>query len=107
MGVWSRPTANPCRSMEEFGGALLLRSTTLVVFARELVHGRVFHDVLAGELPGLLDDPGKGAILPRRFVLDLLQHLLGEVQALLALVGTGHSASSLIGRKVRGHRSPR
>src|SRR6478672_7819516 len=107
MGVWSRPTANPCRSMIVGGGLSLLRSTALVVFARELIDRWIFHDVLAGQFPGLLDDPRERAVLPRGLVLDLFQHLLGEVQGLLALVGTGHDASSLNGRKVREHRSSR
>src|SRR5581483_8093200 len=96
IGVWSRPTAKPSRSVSSrLGDGLgLLRGTALVVFARELIHRRILHDVLAGQLPGLLNDPGERAVLARRLVLNLLQHLLGEVQGLLALIGPGHGASA-------------
>src|SRR4029077_13603400 len=82
----SRPATNSTTSLN---GALLGRAA-LVLFARELVHRRVLHDLLAGDLPGFLDDPGQRPILTSRLVLDLLQHLLWKVQALLALVGTAH-----------------
>src|SRR5438552_16357064 len=97
MGVSSRPTAKPCRStVPELPRSAvgLLRGTALVVFARDLIQRGILHDVLAGQLPGLLDDPRERAILPRRLVLDLLQHLLGEVQALLPLIRPGHGASA-------------
>src|SRR6266404_7052128 len=55
-----------------------------------VAHGRNSHDVFSGRLPGLLDDPRQRAILPHRFVHDLLQHVLGEIQALLPLVGSAH-----------------
>src|SRR5205814_720110 len=78
---------------------LLFRGAALVVFARELIDGRILHDVLAGQLPGLLHDPRQRAVLTRRLVLDLLQHFLGEVETLLALVAAGHGASAVSGLK--------
>src|SRR5262249_23699337 len=38
----------------------------------------------------LLDDPGDRAILSSRLALDLLQHLFGEVKALLSVVSIRH-----------------
>src|ERR1700756_3290969 len=108
MGVSSQPTAKPWRSTSvtrsppSEGASLpepLLRGAALVVFAREFIDGRILHDVLAGELPGLLDDPRERTGLTGRFVLDLLQHLFGEVKALLALVAAGHGASAISSRK--------
>src|SRR4051812_13566815 len=96
MGVSSRPTANPCRLIVwRSGGVILLRGTALVVFARELIHRGVLHDVLACQLPRLLDNPRERAVLAGRLVLDLFQHLLGKVETLLALIGPGHDASSV------------
>src|SRR4029079_8945543 len=50
----------------------------------------VLHDLFAGDLPGLLNDPRERTVLTSRLILDLLQHLFGKVQALFALVGTAH-----------------
>src|SRR5438552_13308089 len=103
MGVPSQPIANPCAGppsepwasgASRFGARLLLRAA-LVFLSRELVDRRVLHDVLARDLPCLLHDPRERAVLPRRLLLDLLQHVLGKIEALLALVGTGHGAFRL------------
>src|SRR6266542_3370424 len=102
MGVPSQPTANPSRSTNgcspgagaAVGTVVLLGRAALVVFAREFIDRWILHDVLAGELPGLLDDPAERAVLSSRLVLDFLQHLFGEVQALLPLVAAGHGPSA-------------
>src|SRR5262249_32623205 len=56
------------------GGASgwLLRSAVLFLIAWKAVHGRNAHDLLAGSLPGLLDDPRERAILTGRLGPDLL-----------------------------------
>src|SRR4030095_11912564 len=77
----------------------LLGGAALVVFTREFIDRRILHNVFARELPGLLDNPAERTVLPCRLVLDLLQHLLGEVQALLALVAAGHGASAWVSGK--------
>src|SRR5262245_51951591 len=106
MGVPSHPTANPCDGVTlraavwwraSGPGAVLLLRAALVVLSRELIDRGVLHDVLARDLPCLLHDPRERAVLPRRLLLDLLQHVLGEIEALLALVGTGHGAFRLPG----------
>ena len=68
---------------------------------RRVRHGslRPVHRLVASEaspraLPRLLNDPRQGAVLTSRLVLNLLQHLLGEVKTLLPLVATGHGASA-------------
>src|SRR5262249_14366040 len=102
MGVSSQPTAKPRRSTSVGRPSLgnpdapesLLHGAALVLFAREFIDRRILHDVLPGQLPGLLDDPGQRTVLTRCFVLNFLQHFLGEVQALLTLVATGHGASA-------------
>src|SRR5215471_12854427 len=66
----------------------------LVFLARELVDRRVFHDLLPGNLPSLLDDPRQGPILPGRFVLDFLEHVFRKVQGLLAFIRAGHTRAS-------------
>src|SRR5262250_182894 len=71
-------------------GYRLLGRAALVLFPGELIHRGVLHDLLAGDLPGLLHDPREGTVLTGRLILDLFQHLFGKVQALLALVGTAH-----------------
>src|SRR4030095_2681901 len=63
---------------------------------RDVVHRGHLLDVAAGDLPGLLDDPGERAVLPRRLVLDLHQHLLGEVQRLFPVIRARHHASSRV-----------
>src|SRR5678815_5824346 len=55
--------------------------------ARHVVHRGEGLDALAGDAPRLLHHPGERAVLPRGLLLDLPEHLLGEVQTLLALVG--------------------
>src|SRR5208282_4628104 len=50
------------------------------------VRGGGLLDLLAGDLPRPLHHPGEGAVETLRLSCDLLKHLLGEVQALLALV---------------------
>src|SRR5688500_4661834 len=47
------------------------RNLFRVLLAGELVHRRVLHDLLAGDLPGFLDDPRQRAVLTGRLVLDL------------------------------------
>src|SRR5438034_6376277 len=100
MGVPSSPTANPCIGpvCAVRGAARLLLRAALVFLSRELIDRGVLHDVLARDLPRLLHDPGERAVLARRLFLDLLQHVLGEIEALLALVGTGHGAFSPPGK---------
>src|SRR5438128_2231525 len=68
----------------------------------DLVHARILHDVLARDLPGLLHDPRKRAVLPRGLLLDLLQHLFGKVEALLTLVRAGHGSRFSETTKRRG-----
>src|SRR5262245_60304886 len=74
-------------------GPTLLRCAVLVLIAGRTLYGRNVHDVLAGSLPGLLDDPGERAILTGRLGPDLLQHLLRKVETLFALVTGGHATS--------------
>src|SRR5215468_10524766 len=62
----------------------------------DVVHRGHLLDVATSDLPGLLDDPGERAVLPRRLVLDLHQHLLGEVQRLFAVIRARHHASSRV-----------
>src|SRR5438045_986017 len=69
-----------------------LARAALVLFAGKLVHRGVLHDLLAGDLPGLLDDPRKRAVLPRCLLLDLFEHFFWEIETLLPLIGTGHAA---------------
>src|SRR4051794_40330305 len=116
MGVPSQPTAKPWRSTSVRRSSpkdvpwlpeSLLGGAALVVFAREFIDGRVLHDVLAGELPGLLDDPRERTVLSGRFVLDFLQHLLGKVQALFTLVAAGHGASAYRVEEVLDYRTGR
>src|SRR5205085_6240745 len=71
-------------------GFALLSRAALVFFPGEFIHRGVLHDFLAGNLPGFLNDPRERTVLTSRLILDLLQHLFGKVQALLALVGTAH-----------------
>src|SRR5215467_15079663 len=71
-----------------------LRDLFLVFFPRELVDRRVFHDLLPGNLPSLLDDPRQGPILPSRLVLDFLEHVFRKVQGLLAFIRAGHTRPS-------------
>src|SRR2546422_5967727 len=52
-----------------------------------------------------LDDPRKGAVLPVRLDLDLPQHALWEVQALLLLVGSHHQVLPLDYRRSEEHTS--
>ena len=54
----------------------------------------ILHDLLAGDLPGFLDNPRQGPVLPGRFVLDFLQHVFGKIEGLLALIGAGHTRAS-------------
>src|SRR2546422_834673 len=63
--------------------------------ADHVAHGGEAHDLAARDPPGLLDDPRKGAVLPVRLDLDLPQHALWEVQALLLLVGSRHQVLPL------------
>jgi hypothetical protein len=60
-----------------------------------VVDGREAHDLAARDPPRLLHDPGQRPILAVRLDLDLVQHVLGEVQGLLALVGSRHRRSVL------------
>src|SRR5690606_34406398 len=46
----------------------------------DVVHARDLLDLEPGHLPGALNDPRQRAIKPCRFVFDLLQHGLGEVE---------------------------
>src|SRR5262249_36260691 len=64
----------------------LLPALVVVLAAVDLVDARKLSDFEARDLPRALHDPGERAVQPRRLVLDLLQHLFGEVEALLALV---------------------
>src|SRR5262245_31460083 len=88
------PSPSPADAGEGSSGARsgyrLLGRAALVLFPGEFVHRGILHDFLAGNLPGLLDDPRERTVLTSRLILDLLQHLFVEVQALLALVGTAH-----------------
>src|SRR5678815_2738738 len=72
----------------------LLGDLFLVFLAGELVHGGVFHDLLARDLPSFLDDPRQRPILPGRFVLDFLEHVFRKVQGLLAFIRAGHTRDS-------------
>src|SRR5207244_990046 len=51
-----------------------------VLLPRELVHRGILHDLLARDLPSFLDDPGERPVLPGGLLLDLLQHVLREVE---------------------------
>src|SRR5512142_114951 len=77
-------------------GPVLLGSTAFVVFAGELVHGRVLHDLFARDLPRLLYDPRQRAVLTRSLFLDFLQHFLWKVETLFPLVRTGHESTPLM-----------
>src|SRR5437868_2119716 len=72
------------------GSGELLSHAVLRLVVGTVRHGRNIHDVLPGGLPRLLDDPRERAILTGRLGPDLLQHLLWEVETLLALVTDGH-----------------
>jgi len=50
------------------------------------VRARNRFDLFASVLPCTLDYPRHGALEPLRFFLDLVEHRLGEVEALLSLV---------------------
>src|SRR5690606_22278891 len=78
-------------------GALLL-AAVLILLAGHVVDGREGLDALAGDLPRLLDDPRQRAVLAGRLLLDLLEHVLREVEGLLPLVSSSH-ARTLRGRK--------
>jgi len=54
-----------------------------------LVGARHRRDAVASDSPGALHDPGERPVLALRGLLDLLKHVLREVQRLLA--GVGHS----------------
>jgi len=57
-----------------------------IVSAVDLVHARELLDLEPRDLPSALDDPRERPIETGRFLLDLLEHRLGEVQTLLPLV---------------------
>src|SRR6266700_2934615 len=82
-------------------GRNLLYCAALVLFARKLVYRGILHDLLAGDLPGFLDDPREGPVLPGRLLLDLLQHFFGEVETLFSFIGTAHGASAFTERLSR------
>jgi hypothetical protein len=58
------------------------------IVVRNVVHTGKLVDLVASDLPRTLDYPRKRAVKPSGLVLDLLKHVLGEVEALLAFVGT-------------------
>src|SRR3954471_11086268 len=62
--------------------------------ADDIVDRREAHDLVSRDLPRLLDDPGERPVLPVRLLLDLAQHVLRKVEALLPLVGARHQAAS-------------
>src|SRR4051812_23243801 len=91
MASLGRPSTSS--SIVDAAKAALFVRAALVLFAGELVHRRVLHDLFSGDLPCFLNNPGKGPVLPGRLLLDLAQHFLGEVETLFTLIRTGHGAS--------------
>src|SRR5574342_920484 len=58
----------------------------------QIGHAWHLRDLRPRRPPGLLHDPGHRPVLPVGLRLDLQEHVLGEVQRLLALVvGLGHA----------------
>src|SRR5579859_2760510 len=82
--VPSAPSANDAASVATRAS----RSAALLVLAAlDVVHARELLDLHARDFPRALHDPGERAVETRRFLFDLLEHRLGEVETLLALVG--------------------
>src|SRR5512135_199301 len=83
------------------GGALRAAGSGALHFAlvlasdagQDVIHRREAHDLAPRDAPRLLDDPREGAILTVGLCLDLVEHVLGEIQGLLSLVGAGHQLS--------------
>src|SRR4051794_28578887 len=69
--------------------------------ADDVVDRREAHDLVARDLPCLLDDPREGPVLPVCLFLDLPQHVLREIEALLSLVRTRHQPASGLPRPRR------
>src|SRR5690606_1655299 len=70
---------------------LVLAAVVVLHVVLDVVAARELHDLLAGQLPGFLDNPRQRPVLSRGLEVDSLQHFCGEVEALLTLVGAGHS----------------
>src|SRR5437870_13387463 len=85
-GPGARPGA-PSPSAVRRGALSALGSGILV---EHVVRRRDLAKLPLGDLPRLLHDPREGAVEPLRLGLNLVQHVLGEVEALLARVGGRH-----------------
>ena len=77
----------PIGSAARCSGRDVCQPALLVLAALDVVHARELLDLEPRDLPRALHDPGERAVEPGRLLLDFLEHRLGEVQALLALVG--------------------
>src|SRR5688572_1287894 len=65
----------------------------------DVVHARDLFDLEARHLPCALNDPRQRAVEPRRFILDVLQHCLREVEALLSLIAAGVLGCVVVGQR--------
>jgi hypothetical protein len=83
------------RFVSETGAELIFRgSRVFFLVGIGVVDRRVFANILTGDHPGPLDDPGKRTILPTGLELDLIQHIHGKIEGLFAFVAGSHAYSS-------------
>src|SRR5512137_143898 len=74
------PTGRAERSVGAVGLGLQLALVLAGHAGEHVVDRGEPHDLAPGDPPGLLDDPGQRPVLPVGLDLDLVQHVLGEVE---------------------------